>query len=106
MTTLQKTQKAAESVRCRFLHSTNGQKQLTHVVELGKGWKKLKEKDDPVRGPAFSIYLDPQNLWNTGPPNRQHTPADMRPPNKYTGEDFQVCVHSEMMSRDWRHQEV
>jgi len=36
MTALQKTQKGAERVRCRYLHPTNGQKQLTLVVELGK----------------------------------------------------------------------
>jgi hypothetical protein len=36
MTALQKTQQAAERVRCRYLHPTNGQKQLTPVVELGK----------------------------------------------------------------------
>jgi hypothetical protein len=33
----QKTQKAAERVRCRYLHPTNGQKMLTPVVELRKG---------------------------------------------------------------------
>jgi hypothetical protein len=32
---LQKTQQAAERVRCSYLHPTNGQKQLTSVVELG-----------------------------------------------------------------------
>ena len=37
MTDLQKTQQAAESVRCRYLHPTNGQKLLTPVLELGKG---------------------------------------------------------------------
>jgi hypothetical protein len=31
-----KTHQAAERVRFRYLHSTNGQKQLTPVVELGK----------------------------------------------------------------------
>jgi hypothetical protein len=31
-----KTQQAAERVRCRYLHPTNGQKQLTPVVELQK----------------------------------------------------------------------
>jgi hypothetical protein len=36
MTALQKTQKAAERVRCKYLHPTNGQKLLTPVVELGK----------------------------------------------------------------------
>jgi hypothetical protein len=36
MTAHPKTQQAAEKVRCRYLHPTNGQKQLTPVVELGK----------------------------------------------------------------------
>jgi hypothetical protein len=34
--TLQKTQQEAERVRCRYLHPTNGQKQLTPVIVLGK----------------------------------------------------------------------
>jgi hypothetical protein len=36
MTALWKTQQAVERVRCRYLHPTNGQKQLTPVAELGK----------------------------------------------------------------------
>jgi hypothetical protein len=36
MIVLWKTQQAAESVRCRYFHPTNGKKQLTPVVELGK----------------------------------------------------------------------
>jgi hypothetical protein len=42
MTALQKTQQAAERVRCRYLHRTNGQKLLASVVELGKSWKKMR----------------------------------------------------------------
>ena len=42
MTALQKTQQAAERVRCRYLHLTNGQKLLTPVVELEESWKKLR----------------------------------------------------------------
>ena len=42
--------------------------------------EEAEEEGDPVRGPAVSIYLDPLDLSNTGPPNRHHTPADMRPP--------------------------
>jgi hypothetical protein len=61
------------------LYSTKGQKQLTPVVELGEA-KEAEEKGDPVGGPAVSINLDPRDLSNTGPPNRQHTPDDMRPP--------------------------
>ena len=33
---LEKTQQAAERVRCRCLHAINGQKLLTPVVEIGK----------------------------------------------------------------------
>jgi hypothetical protein len=41
--------------------------------------KEAEEEGDPVGGPAVLINLDPQDLSNTGPSNRQHTPADMRP---------------------------
>jgi hypothetical protein len=45
MTALQKTQQAAERVRCRYLHPTNGQKKLlTPVAEFGKSWKKLRRR--------------------------------------------------------------
>jgi hypothetical protein len=41
--------------------------------------KEAKEKGDPVGGPAVLINLDPRGISDTGPPNRQHTPTDMRP---------------------------
>jgi len=44
MTALPKTQQAAERVRCRYVHLTNGQKLLTPVVELGKSWRKLRRR--------------------------------------------------------------
>jgi hypothetical protein len=44
MTVLQKTQQAAERVRYKYLHPTNGQKLLTPIVELGKSWQKLRRK--------------------------------------------------------------
>jgi hypothetical protein len=44
MTALRKTQQAAERVRCRYLYPTSGQKLMTPVVKLGKGWKKLRRK--------------------------------------------------------------
>jgi hypothetical protein len=44
MTVVRKTQQAAERVRCRYLHPTNGQKLLNPVVELGKCWKKLRRR--------------------------------------------------------------
>jgi hypothetical protein len=77
MSKLQKSQQAAERVRYRYLHPTSGQKLLIPVVER-QG--EAEEEGDPVRRPTVSINLDPQDFSNTGPPNRQHTPADMRPP--------------------------
>jgi hypothetical protein len=49
------------------------------------GWirEKLEEAEedsDPVGGPVVSINLEPRDFSDTGPPTRQHTPADMRPP--------------------------
>jgi hypothetical protein len=44
MASLQKIQQAAERVRCRDLHPTNGQKLLTPVVELGESSKKLRRR--------------------------------------------------------------
>ena len=44
MTALQKTQQAAERVRCRYLHPTNGQKLLSPVVELRKGRRRLRKR--------------------------------------------------------------
>jgi hypothetical protein len=44
MTALQKTQQAAERVRCRYLYPTNAQKQLTPVIELRESWKKLRRR--------------------------------------------------------------
>jgi hypothetical protein len=42
MTALQKTQWAAERVKCRYLHPSNGQKLLNPVVELEESLKKLR----------------------------------------------------------------
>ena len=44
MTTLRKTQQTVETVKCRYLHPTNGQKKLIPVVELGKIWKKQRRR--------------------------------------------------------------
>jgi hypothetical protein len=59
--------------------------------------KEAEKKDDPVGETAGLIILDPQDISKTGPPKRQHIPADMKPPNTHTVEHFRVCVHSEMM---------
>ena len=54
------------------------------------GWigEKLEEAEEeegnPVEGPAVSINLDPWDLSSTGPPTRQHSPADMRPEPIYS----------------------
>ena len=45
MTALWKIQQAAERVRCKYLHPTDGQKLLTIVVEIKKSWKKLRRKE-------------------------------------------------------------
>jgi hypothetical protein len=42
MTAFQKTQEAAEKVRCRYFFPSNGQKLLTSVVKLKKSLKKLR----------------------------------------------------------------
>jgi hypothetical protein len=42
--------------------------------------KEAEEKSDPVGEQAVSINLDPRDLSNTEPPNRQYTPADIRLP--------------------------
>jgi hypothetical protein len=48
-------------------------------------------KGNPVGGPAVSFNLDPRDLSNNGPPNRQHMPADMRPPIQYSRGFLSLC---------------
>jgi hypothetical protein len=57
MTALRKTQQAAEKVRCRYLHLTNGQKFLTPVVELGKAERSWGEGRSYKR--TSSLNLNP-----------------------------------------------
>jgi hypothetical protein len=53
----------------------------TWPLLLNKGrLKEAEEQGNLVGGPAVSINLDSRDLSNTGSPNRQYTPADMRPP--------------------------
>jgi hypothetical protein len=53
--------------------------------------------------------LDPQDLSDAGPPTRQHTPADIRPPTHIqqrvagSGLSQRTCTKP---SRDWRPQAV
>jgi hypothetical protein len=44
MAVLREAQQAAEGDIGRYLHSSNGQKLVTPVVELGKTWKKLRKR--------------------------------------------------------------
>jgi hypothetical protein len=47
MSTLLETQQTAERARCIYLCPTNGQISTTPVVELRKGWKKLRRRATP-----------------------------------------------------------
>ena len=78
MTIFLKTQEAPERVRCRYLYPINGQKQPTPVFELGR-LREAGEREDSV-GQAVLINLDSWDPSNTGPPNKQHAPADIWPP--------------------------
>jgi hypothetical protein len=62
------------------------------VVELEKGWKKLRMKMTLRR--TSSLNPDSWDLLNTGPRTRQGTPAD-ESPNTHTEEDCWVWVHRE-----------
>jgi hypothetical protein len=47
MAVLQETQHAADRDRCRYLHTTIRLKSRIPVVELEKGWKKLRRRMTP-----------------------------------------------------------
>jgi hypothetical protein len=71
--------------------------------------EEAEEEVDPVGGPEVSINLNPRDFSDTGPPTRQHTPDDMRPPTNMQ----QGTTRSELNqrrctkpSRDWRQQGV
>ena len=57
--------------------------------------EEAEEEGDPIRRPAVSTNLDSWDLTDTETPTRQHTPADMKPPNTYTAEDCQVWTQLE-----------
>jgi hypothetical protein len=53
------------------------------------GWIRRKLEEDekegnPVGGQVVIINLDPRDLSDTGPPNSQHIPAEMRPQHVYS----------------------
>jgi hypothetical protein len=58
MTALLKTQQAAERVRCRYFYPTNGEKQLTPVIELGKAEE--NQQSQLIWTPEISQTLDQQ----------------------------------------------
>jgi hypothetical protein len=75
------------------------------------GWireklEEAEEEGDLVGGPAVSNNPDPRDLSNTGPQNRHHIPADMRPPTPYTAEDCHVWVQLEKMHQTLKRLEV
>jgi hypothetical protein len=44
--------------------------------------KEAEEEGNPGGGTAVSINVDPRDLSDTGPPKRQSTQSDMRPPTQ------------------------
>ena len=68
-----------EKVRYRYLDPTSRKKPLTAVVELEKGWKRLRRRVTLKEDQPSQLIWIPE-ISDTGPPNRQHAPADMRPP--------------------------
>ena len=96
MTTLRKTQHAAERVRCRYLHPTIGQKQLTPFVELRnakRSWERWPYRKTSSLNLSGSLRL--LKHWTI---NQTAYSSWYEAPNIHTVEDFQICVHSEMMN--------
>jgi hypothetical protein len=62
-------------LRREIIHPNIELKPGTPVVELGKGWKKLRKEDGPIGRPAVSTNLDPSD---TEPLTRQHIQAGLR----------------------------
>ena len=63
---------------CRYLHQAKRIEAADPRVWISG---KLEETEEgyPVGLLAVSINLDPWEVLNTGPPTRQHIPADMKP---------------------------
>jgi hypothetical protein len=79
ITILQKILKAVESQMQIFAPN-----QWTEAADpcgwIRESLEEAEQKGKHLERPVVSINLDPQDLSNSWPPNRQHTPADMRPP--------------------------
>ena len=67
-----------------------------HCGQIREKLEEAEDEGDPVGGPAVSINLDPWDLSNTGPANRQHVLVD-EASNTYTTEDYRAWVQSEKM---------
>lgn len=59
-------------------HPTNRQKLGKPLVELGKGWKKVKGGQSHRKSSGLNLP-GPRDLLDTEQPTKQHTLADMRP---------------------------
>ena len=103
-----KTQQAAESIGCKYLHPTNGQKLLAPVVELGKSWKKLRRRANLKEDQLSQLNWTPK-ISDTEPPTRQHTPADICPSTHIQQRTDRSVFNQRRctsLSRDWRPQGV
>jgi hypothetical protein len=80
-----------------------GQKQLI-VVELGKAERSWGEGRFCRKTSSLNQSGPPRSFkhWNT----REHTQSSYEAPNTYTVDNFQVCVHSEMMHLSLKRLEV
>jgi hypothetical protein len=96
MTTFWKTQQAAERVRWRYLHTTNEQKQLTPVVELGKAERSWGEGWPCRRTNSHNSSIPWRSLKHWTTKQTAYT-SWYEDPNTHTVDDFRVCVHSDMM---------
>ena len=65
------------------------------MVELGKGWKKLRRKVTPQKDQQSQ--LTQRDLSDTELPTRQHTAAGQRPNGTYKAEDCLVWPQWEKM---------
>jgi hypothetical protein len=105
MTAFWKIQQAAERVRCRYLHPTNGQNLVTPVVELGKSYKNLKRsltlwEDQQSQltwtfrisqtlshqlGSIQQLIWDPQHIYSRGLPGLDSVREDVPNPQETWG---------------------
>jgi hypothetical protein len=101
MTTLQKTQQAAE--RVRWTEAADPCGWIRGMLE------QAEEEGHPLGGSTVPISLDPRDLSHTGPPTKQHAPDDMWPPThiqqRSSESEFSQKRYTQP-SRDWMPQWV